>query len=179
MIKNNRNHILIDPKFQIKFALIVSGLLLLISLIYPLLFWDFFDALSLVHPQITDQLTKSKNSVLFFFFLNLCLGVGLAFLSMIFLTHKIAGPVYKLRVYFQDLYETKKFHPIQFREGDHFTELAEDISAVATKFKSGEDQREEVLKEIIIDLESLKQQIEPNHLSRVDLIINKLDQLLN
>ena len=83
---------------------------------------------SLKNPEIAGMYETKRNSLILFLIL-LHLGFTcLTFLICIFFTHKIAGPLYKLKQY---LMETRIFGvkgPLFFRKGDYFLEIAEEVN---------------------------------------------------
>ena len=50
------------------------------------------------------------------------------FIVCIFLTHKIAGPMYKLKNHLSNIREGAPVTPLSFRGGDHFHDVAEEVS---------------------------------------------------
>jgi len=46
----------------------------------------------------------------------------------IFLTHKIAGPLHKLKNHLREIREGAPITALSFREGDHFHDVAEEVS---------------------------------------------------
>lgn len=51
--------------------------------------------------------------------------IGLSFITCIFLTHRVAGPLYKLRTFFSAIRDGQDNGKLRFREGDYFQEIAE------------------------------------------------------
>ena len=69
--------------------------------------------------------------VTFFVLLVLVVGFGLV------LSHKIAGPMYRLRVHFTQSAERGIAKPVHFREGDYFQEVPD---AYNLQFKKVEEE---------------------------------------
>ena len=53
---------------------------------------------------------------------------GLVFILCIFLTHRVAGPLYKLESYLKKFTEGEPIEHLKFRKGDHFHEIAEEYN---------------------------------------------------
>jgi hypothetical protein len=50
------------------------------------------------------------------------------------MSHKIAGPLYKLQNYLRDIREGGDVKSLFFRDGDHFHEIAEEVSQTMEYF---------------------------------------------
>jgi len=123
-----RSIFLIDPKFQLRFSLTVASLVFLTSLIYPIIFMEFVDELSKLTPALADHFHSSRNQlVLFLMILQIILTV-IVFIIFIFMTHKVAGPMYKLKTHLSNIRDGKTITPLSFRNGDYFQDVAEDVS---------------------------------------------------
>jgi signal transduction histidine kinase len=83
---------------------------------------------SLKNPEIASVYENKRNSLVLFLVL-LHLGFTcLTFLSCIFFTHKVAGPIYKLQKHLKEIRENGIKGHLFFRKGDHFSELADDVN---------------------------------------------------
>jgi methyl-accepting chemotaxis protein len=123
-----RSVFLINPSFQLRFSLVVCSLVFLSSLIYPLILLDFFNEMVTIHPQLKGNVEAAKNEFLIFLFLIQILFTFIVFIVFIFMTHKVAGPLYKLKNHLANIREGDEITPLTFRNGDHFQDLAEEIS---------------------------------------------------
>jgi nitrogen fixation/metabolism regulation signal transduction histidine kinase len=135
-MKNARKHILIQPKFQLRFAALITFTILVISLVFPIFFVSLFDIAN-THPSISGnaalvQVIASAKSD----FIKLTIGVQLIlitanFLLAIRLSHRIVGPLYKLRISMVALRQGLLDRHISFRDKDNFPELAVEFNAMA------------------------------------------------
>jgi sensor histidine kinase YesM len=125
---HKRSVFLINPGFQIRFSIIVCSLIFLSSLIYPLIFIDFFDELVKVSGPVTEQISIARNELIFYLFLIQFVFILIVFIMFIFITHKIAGPMYKLKQHLMEIRHGEPIAPISFRTGDHFQDVAEEVS---------------------------------------------------
>jgi sensor histidine kinase YesM len=123
-----RSIFLINPAFQLKFSLVISSLIVLSSLIYPFVLYDFFNEMVATNPYITSDVMEARNQLIIFLVLMQVIFILLVFILFIFMTHKIAGPMYKLKNHLSDIRQGKAITPIAFRKGDYFHDVADEVS---------------------------------------------------
>lgn len=128
MATYKRSIFLIDQKFQIRFSLTVASLVFLTSLIYPIIFMDFVDEMTRLTPQLAEQFQTSRNQLVVFLAIIQIILTVIVFIIFIFMTHKVAGPMYKLRSHLNNIREGETITPLKFRGGDYFQDVAEDVS---------------------------------------------------
>jgi nitrogen fixation/metabolism regulation signal transduction histidine kinase len=58
-------------------------------------------------------------------------------------SHKVAGPIHRLRNEMTKVTEGKEIKTLRFRDGDHWTELAEDFNEMAAALMAERKAREE------------------------------------
>ncbi len=124
-----RSIFLINPKFQIRFSLIVCSLVWISSLIYPFTIIELFNSFGRTNPQAAEALKAAKSELLIFLGAYQLLYIGIVFVICIFLTHKIAGPMYKLTNYLRGISQGAAPSAITFRDGDNFAEVAEEVNS--------------------------------------------------
>ena len=78
-------------------------------------------------PSIAGLHETRKQVIVLLVFLQL-LFLSITFLISIFTSHRIAGPLYKLRQFFKKSTDSGQFEELRFRKGDHFQELAQDYN---------------------------------------------------
>jgi signal transduction histidine kinase len=77
---------------------------------------------------------ESKEETLFIFLALWQLGLTiLVFIICIFFSHKIAGPMYKLRQFLNRMRDGQPYSKLLFRNGDYFIEVADDINETFEK----------------------------------------------
>ena len=133
----------VNPRLQLQLIL-GANLLALISvvLIATLNYYvqshlqNYASALNLppVHP-FSDVLAKHEAD-----FDRLCLLVGLVQFAIfnvtaIFLSHRIAGPLYRLQRHLDEVGEGKEPGDVKFRKGDLYQELAEACNKVMARLR--------------------------------------------
>jgi hypothetical protein len=135
-----RSIFLINPRFQIRFSLIICSLVYLSSLIYPFTIMELFNTFSRMNPQAVEALKNAKTELIIFILIYQVIFLGIVFVLCVFMTHKIAGPLYKLSNYLRGIANGAVPTAITFRDGDHFHDLAVDVNNV---FDAIADAREE------------------------------------
>ena len=77
-----------------------------------------------------------QGNLILFLFLYSLISLCVVFVLMIFKTHKIIGPIYKLKKTLLDSKEKGKMEKLIFRQGDYFDDLPEIYNDVIEKVKS-------------------------------------------
>lgn len=129
-----RSIFIINPVFQYRFAFVICSLVLLVSLVYPITIYDLYEKVILLQPGNEDKLEESRMNLLYLLFILEFAFIGIVFVVSIFMSHKIAGPLYKLQNYLRDIREGGDVKSLFFRDGDHFHELAEEVSQTMEYF---------------------------------------------
>ena len=101
---------------------------------YPWTIYDLYEKIIMLNPTDSNTLTESRKSLLILLGLIQIGFVGLIFIVCIFLSHKIAGPIYKLQKYLRDIRMGGPITNLWFRNGDNFPEIAEEVNEVMEFF---------------------------------------------
>lgn len=135
-MKNARRHILIQPDFQLRFAFLLTLTVVVIGAIFPIFFISMFD-LANAHAAITNNpaiqqalSTAKKDFILLTLAVQVLMVVG-CFVLAIYHSHKIVGPLYKLRISMVALRQGLLDRHITFRKGDNFVELANEFNLMS------------------------------------------------
>jgi hypothetical protein len=123
-----RSIFLINPPFQLKFSLIASSMIFISTLIYPVIIIDFFSFISKKLPRLAGEISAVQSDLIIYLVVIQLVLTMLVFLTFIFFTHKIAGPLYKLRNHLDSIRQGKPLTPLTFRKGDYFQEIADEVS---------------------------------------------------
>jgi hypothetical protein len=107
---------------------------LLVSLVYPFTIYDLYEKVILLQPGNQDKLEESRQSLLNLLLILEFAFIGIVFVLSIFMSHKIAGPLYKLQNYLRDIREGGEVKPLFFRNGDNFMEIAEEVTQTMEYF---------------------------------------------
>ena len=124
-----RRIFLINKRFQLRVALYVSSWIIALSFVYPLIVYNLFEYFvryAAVDPMGPDLkgLFDTRQEVLLLMGATQVAFLLLTFLSSLFLAHRIAGPLFKLRKFFAQAREGRLGGDLYFRNYDHFPELA-------------------------------------------------------
>ena len=136
-----RSIFLINRKFQIRFSVYVCSWLLAVSFVYPWIVKNLFDYFirylardpSGPPPEILVQTQREVLATLLSFQVLLLMST---FLISIFMSHRVAGPLYKLRMFINRAKEGDLSEDLYFRKNDHFSEIAEDYNGMIHEMKS-------------------------------------------
>ncbi len=175
-MQNRRSIILINSKFQILFCFYVCSWIFALSSFYPMIVYNLYgqiidQAIQYSAPDAAKVGAQSARSMMMWMLIILeLLFIGVVFLISLFVSHRIAGPLYKLSLFFDKARAGDFKSKLGFRQKDHFQELAQDyndfIASVSDKLKKKDD----ALKSAIDALEksgktefasSLKASLEP------------------
>jgi sensor histidine kinase YesM len=166
MSQLRRRILLINRPFQIRFAIYVCSWLFVLSVIYPLLVsqlydWFFRYIAADPHGPMIPFLQKSRQDMLFWLTLMQVCFMLMTFLMSLFMSHRIAGPVYKLSKFLNGL-RNGNLSRVGFRKNDHFQEIAEDynhaVESIADQVSASKTHLERAL--TLASGEELRKEIE-------------------
>jgi methyl-accepting chemotaxis protein len=130
-----RRIFVVDRPFQLRFSFYVVSWIFGLSLIYPLIIYNLYDALiqfSSSDPlgPSSAHLQNSRDEVLKSLVFLQLLFSGVIFIISIFMSHRIAGPIYKLRLFLKKAKDGDLASELHFRHYDHFQSLAVDYNSM-------------------------------------------------
>lgn len=152
---NNRKIFIINPKFQLKLSLLICGLVLLGSVIYPKTIYDLFEKIIALQPELAQRYIESRQSLLNVLFLIEGAFLGLAFLIGIFISHRIAGPMYKMQNYLKNYRTGEIDYPLNFRDGDNFQEVADELNHTIDHLKNRTEDEIDYLEEVCAYMDNI------------------------
>ena len=170
-----RSTFLINSDFQLKFSVVVSGIVFTSSIFYPLIFLDFMD--EMVRHNDFNSVIEARHDLLYFIVPVQMLFTFVIFIFMIFLTHKIAGPVYKLTQHLKKIREGAPITGIKFRNGDHFHNLAEEVSGFMEYVAANQEKDFQYLDEVSTYLNNLSSVIPEDKKPVLNEIARRLDEI--
>lgn len=140
-VKRALKNYLIYPKFQL--SLVIIGILISALTFFILSFEinQSFNYLTSIGQQLNFKsdsgyfkLLDSQKNILTknLIFVGLISAVISSIIS-IYISHRIVGPIYRLRKYFQDAKTEGVKTPLKFRDNDYFEDLPETINDVLFK----------------------------------------------
>ncbi|MBF0106799.1 MAG: hypothetical protein HQM16_15920 [Deltaproteobacteria bacterium] len=141
--KIKRRQILVYPRFQLR--LLATNIVIMLGMIIFVTFQtasSFENMLDVGHAKnftpdhIYFNLLKSHADLLYSY-LSIALvgGFVLSCLVTLIISHKMAGPLVRLRQYFEGISETGEAGAIKFRKNDYCQELVEPINRAIEKLK--------------------------------------------
>lgn len=141
----SRKNFLINKDFQLKVASYITGILILFVFLYPVVIYKMFDfILNIVGEDCSsaslDILASSRTTVIATIMGLQLILVVFVFIFSLYLSHRIAGPIYKLAITLKSGITGPLTKVMHFRKNDFFSEIADDynelMSAVQTKLDS-------------------------------------------
>lgn len=116
---------------------------------------DFFNELMARFSPVADALRFAQNDLLLFLSLIQFLFILLCFIILIFLTHKVAGPMHKLKNHLADIRQGKEITLLTFRKGDHFQDVAEEVSLFLQTIAQNQENDFEYLDQVASYIENI------------------------
>jgi len=172
---------LINPRFQLKFSFYVCVILFISSMIYPLTIYDimsgFINYVLANNPALTTALQEQKKSLIIILTLWQIGFTGLVFIICILFSHKIAGPIHKLKLHMQAIREGEVIRDVTFRKSDYFSDLAEEFNETFHAIQEAQRSDFMYLSEINSYLQNLLVSMDSDKRELISEIINKLDDI--
>lgn len=146
---------MINPSFQLKFSLIVCSVIVISTLIYPVIIYDFFQLVTKSLPNVSQSIVAAQKDLIFYLVLIQSVITLLVFIVFIFFTHKIAGPLYKLKNHLASIREGNEITPLTFRNGDYFQDVAEEVTLFLETVANNQENDFQYVDEISLYIENL------------------------
>lgn len=175
---NKRNIFIINPHFQYKLSFIICSLVILGSLIFPATIWDLFDKFIAVQPENAAKYEEARNSLLILLGLIELGIIGIVFVISIFLTHKVAGPPYKLANYLYEVRSGGANYPLTFRNGDYFHEIAEEVNLTLEYLRNKQEDEIDYLEEVSAYIENIALVVPQDKKPVLDEIRMKINEIV-
>ena len=128
-----RRSLLIDPKFQLGVVLYFNGLVTFVLGALYLLLPQFLQKIELAarnaglpidHPVLLQLQTERSALAVFFLLFFLATSISATLVALI-MSHRIVGPLYRLKEHWLRVAEGKTLDDVVFREDDFFHEVAD------------------------------------------------------
>ena len=132
---DKRSNIILNKGFQFRFSFYVCSWLMTLSLVYPLIIANVFDFLiaALAHDPLGPQvagLLDARNSLLWLLVMMQFILTGLIFVISLFMSHKIVGPLFKLKQFFREVTAGNISQTLSFRKKDYFQDLVAEYNTM-------------------------------------------------
>jgi len=108
---------------------------LITTSLYPLTIYDIIEGISTIKEIPLEKrmdIVNNRSTILITLIAIHVTIIAILFIICIRITHKTAGPIYKVISYFRDIRDGNGFREIYFREGDHFPELADEVNLLSS-----------------------------------------------
>jgi methyl-accepting chemotaxis protein len=174
-----RSIFIINPKFQFKFSLIVCSLILLSSLLYPITIYEVFEAIFRQNPALGDRMGDSRSQLLGMLAIIQVVYIAIVFIICIFISHKIAGPMFKLGSFFKNIADGNKPKELYFRNGDNFMEIADLYNQAMNRIKQDRDDNLAYLADVKSYINNLAVVVPEDKKPVIKEITHKLDEIIN
>ncbi len=138
---HRRSIYLINWKFQLRFSFFVCSWLFALSVVYPIIIYNLFSYFIRYAARDPNgppllALHQIQDKVFWILILFQVIFLVVTFLISVFVSHRIAGPLYKLRKFFEKAKSGDFSEELHFRKNDHFQELAADYNSMARELKT-------------------------------------------
>jgi hypothetical protein len=174
-----RSFFLINNRFQLGFSLIVCSVIFVSSLIYPVFILDFLTELTLRYPEISSNLQLAQSDLFIFLGILQFFFISMVFIMFIFLTHKIAGPMHKLINHLADIRQGKPISPLTFRNGDHFHEVADEVTLFLDTLVENQESDFQFLDEVSYYIDNLSTVVPEDKKPILEEISRRLNHIKN
>jgi methyl-accepting chemotaxis protein len=183
-MKNPRRHILIHPAFQLRFAALFTLAVATFTMIFPIFVYTSLLQLD-GHPYFQKSsaalqaLKETRFDLLVFLCLSALVTITSAFALSLFHSHKIAGPLYKLRMAMISLQQGVLDRRISFRRGDNFMEMADGFNAMVDSISIRRQRDFERVQSVLPKLERLQSSLSGEAQATVSQVLMALQELSN
>ena len=189
-----RTIFLINPKFQLKFSLLISTVVFISSLIYPIVIYNLITTyknnistrLVKICEKETEEIarisksvsTQRENIIILLIFGQLIF-TGIIFIISIFFSLKIAGPIYKTQKYLRKVSDNKGLGKLHFREEDYFKDLADDYNKTFSTLQNNYNRDVVYLNEIHSFLKKISSEFPNNKKPEIEKINQTIAEIQN
>ncbi|RYZ99113.1 MAG: hypothetical protein EOP11_19860, partial [Proteobacteria bacterium] len=123
-MKNPRKLIIINPAFQLRFAVLFTIAVLVFSAIFPIFVYTMFGAIEnhsyfANNPTALQAVREARYDLSIFLLLSFVTTLVSSFALALFHSHRIAGPLYKLRISMVAMQQGILDKHINFRQHDN------------------------------------------------------------
>ena len=137
-----RRNYIIDPRVQLKIvcflasiALIAAAIICYVAYAKLLQLGVLFNYGSVAPAAMPAAFQSIANSLMYRLIAIVCVMVLTFSLAGVILTHRIAGPIWKLQSELRKFLAGEEVKPIRFRSSDEFQELPRLINALLEKYR--------------------------------------------
>ncbi len=178
-----RRIVLINKPFQLRFALYMVSWLIAISFIYPLMIANVFDylfqilALDPRGPELS-KLSATREELLTELLIIQGSLIAIAFFISIFMSHKIAGPLYKLKLFLARVSKGDLSQNLYFRKADHFQDIPPVFNIMLDALRNAQTEKELIIQSAHSMIAEIAASQEGEFKGRLNLVLSALTPLL-
>ncbi len=177
MKNNRRKFFFVNPSFQIRFCFYITILVFVSSLFYPVFIYNTLGGLFEKIPQEKSAIEEARQHLLVLLSVIQLVYIIIIFIFTIFVGHRIAGPLFKLKNFLISIRSGKQPEVLKFRKEDYFQDLANEVNVTFRELFSKRSQNFTTLSEAILKIESLKQDFAATEHHRIDKIIRQIEMV--
>ena len=175
-----RKQFIVARRFQVKYAGVILLLMFLTAgfcsyAIYYTTMISFGEKLANVYPQ--GQLVSIVNSVNFRILVSIIVISPLVGFLGIYLSHKIAGPIYRIERFLNDMVKGDLSSRITLRKGDEMVSLADSVNVLADSVVLSINNEKAHLENALKELYTLRELTSPDQkdYARINTALERLD----
>lgn len=179
---NNRRQYLINPRFQLKFAMLITLAMFVFNMAFPFFIMSVFDFagnhnLIVNNPIAQNALNDARNEfIILMIILEVCF-IMMTFVLSLYHSHKIAGPIYKLQISMQALKQGVLDRHIKFRAKDNFPELAEEFNQMSDAVFARRRKDLETVNQVLPQIEKLHTKLSGEEKNVAGEVLRSLQEL--
>lgn len=172
-----RSIFIVDPNFQLKFSALMCVVILVLSSFYPLVIYQSLSSIADKFPTSSDSIFKMKDElqkllILWQIFFGL-----IVFVICVLFTHKVAGPLYKMKKYIINLRTGRFEGKLFFRGGDYFSDLANEVNSTVVTFQEHFKEDAVFINESCSYLKNLRQTVPDDKKIVINEIVRRLEEI--
>lgn len=178
-----RKQYLVNKGFQLKYIGLILALTFLTAalcsyVVYYTAMINLGEKLANVYPQ--GRLVSIVKIVNFRILLSIIFVTPLITIVGILLSHKIAGPIFRMEAFMKNMASGDLTSRLTLRQGDELMELAENIDSLGEVLRSSFQLQRSQMEKVILELNSLKDLVreKPQDASKINSTVNRLDDEL-
>lgn len=159
MATYRRKILLINGPFQWRFCIYITLWVGVLCFIYPLIvanLFDYFSRYMQMDPAHADigVLMNTRKGVVSLLIVTEGVFLSLTFVMSMFVSHRIAGPLFKLRRTMDEFSKGTFTRKLAFRKKDYFPELAADFNQMVRVLRERDSRENEILSAAVSRIES-------------------------
>ena len=114
----------------------MGALIVLSNLAYPVIIYQYIEYLIKFINETSSfrdfNLEEERQQVITLLMVSHIVYAALIGILCIFFSHKIAGPLFKLKKYLTEIRQGNPIEKVYFRKGDYFLEIADEVNETIT-----------------------------------------------